>query len=255
LVVPTGSHTLAIIAMAEHEFVVATRNSSGVCPLSLEDAMRVIRSLRSLGHDVVVLVHGGNEHHPLPRPGLRETCRFMVDCGAAAVLCAHSHVMGPLEWYAGAPILYGLGNLYFPTPGMDQPAGWSEGLCAMLGFGEKGIIEVVLVPTRFDGASGISPVTEPAARELATRLEAMSRVVADDDALESEWRRYVEDNSRHYLSCLLGLTRLERLGLRAGIWPWWRMPRGRTADLLNVVSCESHREALIALLQDVVDGR
>ena len=254
LIVKTGGRTLSVIALAEHEFGVATRTSAGVCPLSPEDALRRIRSQRALGNDVIVLVHGGNEHHPLPRPGLRETCRFLVDCGAVAVLCAHSHIVGPLEWYAGAPILYGLGNLYFPTPGWDQPAGWAEGLCAILSFGEKEGIEVLLVPTRFDGVSGIAPVTETAARELAARLEAMSRVVADDDMLESEWRRHVESNRRRYLSGLLGLTRLERLALRAGIWPWWRMPRRRTADLLNLIRCESHREALIGLLEDVVDG-
>ena len=128
------------------------------------------------------------------------------------------------------------------------------GLCALLSFGEDESVDVGLVPTTFDGSAGISPVTEPVARELAASLEAMSRVVADDDALEGEWRRHVEDNRRRYLSGLLGLTRVERLALRAGIWPWWRMPRSRTADLLNLVRCESHREALIKLLEDEVAG-
>jgi hypothetical protein len=123
----------------------------------------------------------------------------------------------------------------------------------MLRFGEDGVIEIGLVPTRFDRSSGISSLTEPAAREFAARLEAMSRVVADDDALDSEWRRHVQANRRGYIGGLLGLTRPERLVLRAGIWPWWRMPRRRTAELLDLIRCESHRDALISLLEDVVD--
>jgi hypothetical protein len=251
--VQLGNRCVDVIAAAEHEFGAAGRDSAGTCPLGVEHLIRQIRTSRMLDHDVIALLHGGNEHFPFPRPGLRETCRALVDCGAAAVVCVHSHVVGSLEWYAGCPILYGLGNLYFPTPGLSPPEGFAQGLCVILGFDPAGRVDVTLVPTRFEGSSGVGPVTEADAGELAARLEARSRVVADDEALEREWRRWVAERRRSYLSGLLGLTKLERIGMRAGIWPWWRVPRSRTPHLLNLIRCESHREALLYLLEDEVD--
>jgi len=249
LLVTVRGRAVAILAYAEHEFGVARRGVAGVSPLAPETALRHIRAARETNDSVVVLVHGGNEEYALPRPGLRETCRFLIDCGADAVLCAHSHVMGPAEWYAGAPIVYGLGNLYFPWHTATHPKGWHDGMAVILEFGPR--IGLHLVPTRFtESRQGIGGLSAAEVSELAGDLEALSATVRDDSALDREWEGYVTAHRRDLLSALLGLSRAERLGLRAGIWPSWRVSHRKLPALLNAVRCESHREALLRVLED-----
>jgi poly-gamma-glutamate synthesis protein (capsule biosynthesis protein) len=249
LMVPLDGQAVAVLSYAEHEFGIAGPVRPGVCPLVPETALRDIRAARETSDRVVVLIHGGAEQYPLPRPGLRDACRFLVDCGADAVLCCHPHVVGPVEWYSGAPIVYGLGNLYFPWHAATHPEGWHDGMVAVLEFGPR--IGLQLVPTRFsEDRQGIEGVSAAETAGLATRLEALSATVVDDEALGVAWAGFVKAHRRDYLSALLGLTRVERLALRSGIWPSWRIRRKDLPALLNVVRCESHREALLSALED-----
>jgi len=254
LVAQVGDRTVAIFAHAEHESGIALHGDPGVSPLTPETALLQIRAAREQCDHVVVLVHGGHETFPLPRPGLRATCRFLVDCGADAVLCSHSHTIGALEWYSGAPISYGLGNLYFPWSSESHPAGWHDGVCVLLELGPA--IKVYVVPTCFEeGRQGIRPLADAEASLLAGRLEALSTQTADGVALERAWTTFVDERRRDYLSMLLGLSRPERLLLRAGVWPFWRAGRDRLPEMLNVVRCESHREALLHVLDDELHDR
>ncbi len=50
----------------------------------------------------------------------------MVECGADAVICQHSHCIGCYEQYEGGHIVYGQGNLHFVKPNGDK--GWYTGL-------------------------------------------------------------------------------------------------------------------------------
>ncbi len=53
-------------------------------------------------------------------------CRFMVDMGADAVVCSHTHCPLPWEMYCDRPIVYGLGNLVFENSG-ERPDSWFQG--------------------------------------------------------------------------------------------------------------------------------
>jgi hypothetical protein len=153
-----------------------------------------------------------------------------------------------MEWYAGAPIVYGLGNLYFPWRAKTHPDGWHESLCVVLELGAS--IGVNLVPARFtEDRQGVHALPGADAAVLMRDVESLSALLADDAALERAWSGFVHEHRRDYLGMLLGLSRLERAALRSGIWPSWRIPRRRLPELLNAVRCESHREALLRLLE------
>jgi poly-gamma-glutamate synthesis protein (capsule biosynthesis protein) len=252
IVASAGGLKVAFVAMAEHESGVAGPRSPGVCPIDPGAALEAIRSAAAEADVVVVVLHGGNEGFPLPRPGLRDTARFLVDCGAHAVICNHSHVIAPVEWYAGAPIAYGLGNLYFPIEGPESPKSWYCSVAAVLEIGDDGV-GLTLVPLTFDETrQGVYPLPFQAAAALAERLGALTELLADDTRLKQAWMVHVDSERRHYVSTLLGLTRLERAAFKSGLWPWWRMPHKRLPALLDTVRCESHREAVIDLLEDEV---
>ena len=81
-------------------------------------------------------MHGGNEGYPYPSPRLMDTCRFLVEQGANAVICQHSHCVGCYEEYRGGHIVYGQGNLIFDAS--IPPPGWNEGVLVRLHISENG---------------------------------------------------------------------------------------------------------------------
>ncbi|WP_305014543.1 CapA family protein [Hymenobacter mellowenesis] len=66
---------------------------------------------------VLVYLHWGTEYAGRPTEQQRQQARTLVDCGAAAVVGAHPHVVQTVEYYRGRPILYSLGNFLFDQRG------------------------------------------------------------------------------------------------------------------------------------------
>lgn len=66
---------------------------------------------------VLVYLHWGTEYAGQPTEEQREQARTFVDCGAAAVVGAHPHVVQTVEYYRGRPIIYSLGNFLFDQRG------------------------------------------------------------------------------------------------------------------------------------------
>ena len=74
-----------------------------------------IRRLKQRGRaDVVVVsVHGGVEYADAPPASYRAFLEGLVDAGADLVLAHHPHVLQPVLWRGGKPIVPSLGNFIF----------------------------------------------------------------------------------------------------------------------------------------------
>jgi len=132
VILQSGNVKVAILAFAEREFSIAGTHSPGAAPLDVIENVRQIEEAKSLGHIVIITVHGGNEYFRYPRPGLRRVCRFYIDLGVHAVICHHPHVAGAFEIYKERPIFYSLGNLIFDHT--KPPPGWNDGYAVKLTF-------------------------------------------------------------------------------------------------------------------------
>jgi poly-gamma-glutamate synthesis protein (capsule biosynthesis protein) len=66
---------------------------------------------------VLVYLHWSTEYAAQPSAGQRHQAHDLVDAGAAAVVGAHPHVVQPVEFYRGRPIIYSLGNFLFDQRG------------------------------------------------------------------------------------------------------------------------------------------
>lgn len=66
---------------------------------------------------IIVYLHWGVEYAAQPSPEQRRQARTLIDCGAAAVVGAHPHVVQTMEFYHSRPILYSLGNFLFDQQG------------------------------------------------------------------------------------------------------------------------------------------
>lgn len=65
---------------------------------------------------VIVCLHWGTEH--VLRPAVQQVtqARQIIDAGADALICHHSHTMQSVETYRGKPIYYSIGNFIFDQP-------------------------------------------------------------------------------------------------------------------------------------------
>jgi poly-gamma-glutamate synthesis protein (capsule biosynthesis protein) len=74
-----------------------------------------IRALKASGRAdlIVVSVHGGKEYADEPPDYHRDLLYGLVDAGADLVLAHHPHVLQPVVWSRGKPIVQSLGNFVF----------------------------------------------------------------------------------------------------------------------------------------------
>ena len=74
-----------------------------------------IRALKASGRAdlIVVSVHGGREYADEPPDYHRDLLYGLVDAGADLVLAHHPHVLQPVVWSRGKPIVQSLGNFVF----------------------------------------------------------------------------------------------------------------------------------------------
>ena len=73
-----------------------------------------IRNLSTRTDRVVVFVHAGLEHYPVPLPEIRDFYKRLCDAGVSAVIGGHPHIAQGYEFYHDSFIAYSLGNFYFP---------------------------------------------------------------------------------------------------------------------------------------------
>ena len=62
---------------------------------------------------IIVSMHWGGEHMLKPTPQQRMQAHQLVDAGADALICHHTHTLQTIETYRGKPIYYSIGNFIF----------------------------------------------------------------------------------------------------------------------------------------------
>ncbi len=244
-----GGLQVGLLCVAEHDGTVATASSSGPFPA---DPVRVHRWFREHGTQcdrVVVLVHGGLEHFPYPTPRLRDFCRFVVDCGASAVVCQHTHIVGCGEVYAGAPIVYGQGNFLFDYP--VALGTWWQGLVVDLELTAAGPVSAHLRPVVSQrGVPGVRVAAGPAATAILEGYQVRSAQLQSDEHFLQIWRSHCTAGRIWYLDWLDGLPRLlKKVDHRLTVSKYLRS-RARCRAQHNVIACESHRDVLLEALAD-----
>lgn len=139
---------VAVIAVCENEFGCATDTVSGTAGYSLGRVYRAIRSALEKNCRPIIYFHGGNEHNPFPSPGKVELYHHFIDLGAEAVIAMHTHCPQGYEYYNGRPIVYSMGNFFFPHVRNVLPS-WYGGYLSELNI-TAGAITLEIHPYRFN---------------------------------------------------------------------------------------------------------
>lgn len=241
---------LAIVNFCENDFSIAGKAQPGAFPLDIVKNYRQIRQARERADYVVVIVHGGVEHFPLPTIRMKETYRFFIDAGADAVINHHQHCHSGFEIYNGKPIFYGLGNLLFDRK-KDYAPLWYIGYMVQLSLEDVVSFEIIPYNQCREGI-GVS-VLEGTERDLFLNgLSTLNEQISDDSILASKLEDLVILKKRNIffrlspysgkLFAFLGQKRV--LPLSPG--------KKKSLRVLELFSCDSHREISQKVLVDYI---
>ncbi|HUU11792.1 MAG TPA: CapA family protein [Phycisphaerae bacterium] len=242
--VEVGGVRIGLLAISVSGFWIAGRDFWGANPA---DLAHYIRTLRGHGQDydfLVVLFHGGTEHYPYPSPRQIETCRFLVEEGAGAVLCQHTHCPGCFEYYEGAPIVYGQGNLVFDGYPLTRRSS-GEGILVRLRIEKGRPCSMDFVPyVQCDHRPGARRMDGIEEERLRRDLLERSDAIRDEEFVRQQWVQFCKKHERLYLSLLRGQGAfVRRLNGRIGWLDQIYSPRKRC--LINtLMRQESVREII-----------
>jgi len=241
--------TLALINCCEHEFSIATEDTAGSNPLNPIQQYYAIKEAKEKANYVLVIVHGGHEHHQLPSPRMQETYRFFIDSGADAVVNGHQHCYSGYEIYNGRPIFYGLGNLCFDYPHIfNKP--WNEGYMIELTLESNSDIKFKLIPYfQCNKEPRIQLLQDD--RIFRNKISTLNEIISSPTKLENKLNNFY-------------LTRKERsldvyqpyFGNKMLYWLYRHhflpkmISKKQLLKIYNILECESHRDKYIAIFKD-----
>ncbi len=113
LTVQVAGQRLAIVNFCEGEDCTAASGCPGTFGWDPHRAASTVRRLRAEADFVLVIVHAGREHTPVPPPHVVDAYRRIADAGADAVVGHHPHVPQGIEFRGTTPIIYSQGNFVF----------------------------------------------------------------------------------------------------------------------------------------------
>ena len=245
-----GGKKLAIINCCEHEFSLATENTAGCNPLNPINEWYAIQKARNTADYVIVIVHGGHEMCQLPSLRMKETYHFFIDSGADAVINHHQHCYSGFEKYKGKPIFYGLGNFCFDWDGKRNSI-WNYGFLVLLSFDEKKISFETIQYSQCD--------EKPVVRLLEDRKEfdkdilSLNIIIQDTELLKQQHEKWMDQREGNYSISLEPYSnRFFRFACRKGFLPHF-FNKKRAIELLNYVSCESHRDCMINMFSKQIN--
>jgi poly-gamma-glutamate synthesis protein (capsule biosynthesis protein) len=153
LLIDTGYGVLAVVAMGEpfRYGRSAAPDTAGLNSLSRHTALRGRELAKAAGARwVAAFVHWGRNYQPVTEKQRRRAAGLAA-AGYDLIIGHGSHIIQPVEFIDGVPVLYSLGNFTFGTPGRFAKDGVpGHGLIARTVFGRSGLTTVALAPIATD---------------------------------------------------------------------------------------------------------
>lgn len=181
--------TLAVINCCENEFSIASRCHYGANPLNLVRQYYAIQEAKKVADFVLIIIHGGHEHHQLPSPRMQDTYRFFIDVGADIIVNHHQHCYSGYEIYNGKPIIYGTGNFCMDKEPVRINEPWNYGY--MVEWNTDNPDHIRVIPYEQCGRDPIIHLLSQNAFD--NRLNQLNRIIADRKTLELETEKYYSD--------------------------------------------------------------
>lgn len=136
-------------------------------PIKKSEMSTKIKEAKTKADLVIINFHWGIEYQKQPSGRQQGLAHLAIDAGADLIIGHHPHVLQPVEYYRGRPILYSLGNFVF-----DQP--WSEetmiGAIALITIENKQVTAIDFVPVQISQTYQPAPLLDPQKSEIINHL-------------------------------------------------------------------------------------
>lgn len=232
-----GGVNVSVLAICENEFGIATATESGAAGYRLGMSAHRIAKEKAKGNYVVVFFHGGHENNPYPSPKKQELYRMFVEFGADAVVAMHTHCPQGYEVYRGRPIIYSMGNFYFPhgkEGKFENPNySWYYGYLTQLNFID-GRVEAELIPYHFTDKK-LEILQGKRLEKFNRYLDILNAPIGDEEELRRLFRGWCMITGPVYAE----LTRYEEAMVD---------DQEKVRHMKNSFSCEAHNELLTEYL-------
>lgn len=234
---------IGFLNYCEHEYSVRAERLLGANGYGAINAFYDIQQLRPQVNYLIVIYHGGNEYYPLPNPQVKKDFHYLADLGADAVIGHHTHVFSGYEEYKGKPMIYSLGNFFFPFA--NEPKEWHQAVLCKLTLDKN--IKVGLIPiVQCEGLN--LNVTLPDTQErdyILNTIENLSKVIQNDEELKEEWTTFVQQNGIGLYKTFMYSTKAQRLLFKLGLFQNQKRDRNRANIIENIIRCNSLKEVLL----------
>lgn len=231
---------VAIYAIAENEPGYAEDDHGGMAGYNITRVTRALRSSRERGEIPVIFFHGGNEYNPFPSPMKTDLYRHFVDLGAGAVIAMHTHCPQGNEYYNGSPIIYSMGNFYFPWKAR-QLESWYYGYMTVLDV-KDGKVGYEIIPYTFDKSYHRLLKGEERDRFMKY-IEHISAPLSDAKAIRKYFSAWcVKMGIGNLLPSLKYDDEMLKVGAEA------------IKRFKNLLGCEAHNELMTTSAKIIYDG-
>ena len=239
---------IGIINIAENEFSTTENHSAGAHALNpVKNYYNIKEHSESVDH-LIVVIHGGHEHYPLPSPRMKQTYRFFVDAGADAVVGHHPHCFSGYEVYNGAPIFYSIGNFLFDK-GSAPVSSWNQGFMVELQIlADKADFEIIPYIQNAETA-GLRKMNGNERTLFNTKISELNADIEDDQKLENKFNEFCETSRNQYSSYIEPYSNKYLHALRnRNLFPSLLSKRKKRL-WLNLIRCEAHKDVLQKILR------
>lgn len=237
---------ISILNFADDEFITTPDKAFRCNRLDPVSVFNDIAEIRGSSDYVLAIIHAGNEFYSLPSPRTKKLYRYIIDCGADAIIAHHTHAFSGYEIYKSKLIFYGLGNFIYDWPGKWR-TDWNKGYVVKIIISDN--VDFELIPlVQNNEIPGVFHLSVEAAHAFRNEQNNMNSIIQDDDKLRYEFDNYCKNVSPMYDSFIEPYFGRYIAALRKrGLFPKFMSGRKRML-LLNIMRCESHREVLLKLL-------
>lgn len=235
---------LGIYCCVEHEFSIATDNSSGANPYDPLESFDAVKKLKEHSDMVIVLYHGGKEHYRYPSPNIQKIFRKFATSGADYVVAQHSHCIGCFEIYKNSILVYGQGNFLFDR---IQDECWNTSLLLKINYNKiKKSHAYQFIPIVRNN-NAVEYATEKLNQNIMKEFYMRSNQILNSTFVNEEFERHANRLKRDYMyrfsggfGRLLGIRILNKITKYKFLD---KMYSGKVMLAIeNNLECESHRE-------------
>ena len=170
-----------------------------------------------------------------------ELYRHFIDIGAEAVIAMHTHCPQGYEMYNGKPIVYSMGNFFFPA-NRSALKSWNYGYMAMVDFTKEGT-SLEIFPYRFD-YEGHYILEGEEKEHFLKYIKVLNKTFEDEEELQ-KWFDAWCTTQLHYANAL---TSYKEEILTSNV-------QSENTRAKNVFNCEAHNEVVRNILNMAYECR